>query len=204
VGSDNPTGADNQQETVKPRLELDPRWVVGFVDGEGCFSVSAHRNPQNARATGGWQLHPVFHVYQHERHRAVLEAFAAVFGCGRVRSKGPGSSVLTYAVDSLLDIEGSVLPFFERYPLRVKEADFRLFAEVVRSMRRKEHLQPDGFERLVRLAYAMNADGKQRARTLEQVLTGSSETARQAPRFKKAVKVQSDPHGDMGSQAEMT
>ena len=180
MGSDNPTGADNQQETVKPRLELDPRWIVGFVDGEGCFSVSVHRNPRNARATGGWQLHPVFHVYQHERHRAVLEAFAVVFGCGRVRSKGPGSSVLTYAVDSLLDIEGSVLPFFEHYPLRVKEADFRLFAEVVRSMRRKEHLQPDGFERLVRLAYAMNADGKQRARTLEQVLTGSSETARQA------------------------
>src|SRR5438132_10109540 len=85
-----------------------------------------------------------------------------------------------------------------------RKPDFRLFAEVVRSMRRKEHLQPDGFERLVRLAYAMNADGKQRARTLEQVLTGSSETARQAPRFKKAVKVQSDPHGDMGSQAEMT
>ena len=106
MGSDNPTGADNQQETVKPRLELDPRWVVGFVDGEGCFSVSVHRNPQNARATGGWQLHPVFHVYQHERHRAVLEAFAAVFGCGRVRSKGPGSSVLTYAVASLLDIDG--------------------------------------------------------------------------------------------------
>jgi hypothetical protein len=204
VGSDNPTGADNQQETVKPRLELDPRWIVGFVDGEGCFSVSVHRNPRNARATGGWQLHPVFHVYQHERHRAVLEAFAAVFGCGRVRSKGPGSSVLTYAVDSLLDIEGSVLPFFEQNPLRVKETDFRLFAEVVRSMRRKEHLQPDGFERLVRVAYAMNANGKQRARTLERVLTGSSETARQAPRLDIAVKVQSDPHGDMGSQAEMT
>ena len=54
-------------------LELDPRWVVGFVDGEGCFSVSVHRN-LNAESTGGWQLHPVFHVYQHERYRAVLEA----------------------------------------------------------------------------------------------------------------------------------
>ena len=185
MGSDNPTGADNQQETIKPRLELDPRWIVGFVDGEGCFSVSVHSNPKNARATGGWQLHPVFHVYQHERHRAVLEEIATAFGCGKVRSKGPGSRVLTYAVDALGDIENRVLPFFERYPLRVKDADFHLFAEVVRSMRRKEHLQPEGFERLVRLAYAMNAEGKQRARSLEQILKGSSETARQAPLFPK-------------------
>jgi hypothetical protein len=36
MGSDNPTGADNQQETEIP-LELDAPWVVGFVDGEGCF-----------------------------------------------------------------------------------------------------------------------------------------------------------------------
>ena len=66
MSSDNPSGADNQQETARSMLELDPRWIAGFVDGEGCFSVSVHRNP-SARSTGGWQLHPVFHVYQHAR-----------------------------------------------------------------------------------------------------------------------------------------
>ena len=55
------------------------------------------------------------------------------------------------------------------------------FAVIVRSMRRKEHLSQIGFERLVRLAYGMNANGKQRIRTIEQVLAGSSETAREAP-----------------------
>src|SRR3989304_7304459 len=103
MGSENPSGADNQQETTRSRIELDPLWVVGFVDGEGCFSVSIHRNP-NARSTGGWQLHPVFHVYQHERHQVVLEELVSFFGCGRIRSKGPGSSVQTYAVDSLKDL----------------------------------------------------------------------------------------------------
>ena len=34
MASDNPTGADNQQE--RP---VHAQWVVGFVDGEGCFSV---------------------------------------------------------------------------------------------------------------------------------------------------------------------
>ena len=34
MGSDNPNGADNQQERL---IELG--WVLGFVDGEGCFSI---------------------------------------------------------------------------------------------------------------------------------------------------------------------
>ena len=177
--SENPTGADNQQETARSTLELDPNWVVGFVDGEGCFSVSVHRN-LNARRTGGWQLHPVFHVYQHQDHRGVLEELVMFFGTGRLRPKGPQSSVLTYAVDSLVEIEAAVLPFFECHPLRVKEADFQRFAAIVRGMRRKEHLEPAGFERLVRVAYSMNAHGKQRSRTIDEILTGSSETARQA------------------------
>ena len=179
VSSENPSGADNQQETVRSMFELDPRWVVGFVDGEGCFSVSIHRNP-NARSTSGWQLHPVFHVYQHARHRAVLEALISVFGCGRLRPKGPNSSVWTFAVDSLRDLEAHVVPFFELHPLVVKRDDFLLFAEITSAMRRKEHLDATGFARLVRLAYAMNAVGKQRSRRIDEILTGSSETARQA------------------------
>ncbi len=200
MSSENVSSGDDQQETASPRLELDPHWVVGFVDGEGCFSVSIHRNPY-VRKTRGWQVHPVFQVYQHVSHRAVLEELIQFFSCGRIRPKGPGSSVATYAVDSLRNLDAWIIPFFETYPLVVKEADFRVFAEIVRSMRRKEHLEPSGFERLVRLAYGMNAQGKQRSRSLDEVLAGSSETARQAHRQLFAVdgKIQSDLHGDMQS-----
>ena len=179
MSGDNASGADNQQETAIPRTRLEPAWVVGFVDGEGCFSVSVHRNP-HVRRTRGWQLHPTFQVYQHDRYRTVLEDLVSFFGCGHVRSKGPRSSVSTYAVDSLQQLTTSVVPFFEQHQLRIKAADFDLFAEIVRSMLRKEHLEPAGFERLTRLAYAMNAEGKQRARSIEEVLAGSSETVRQA------------------------
>jgi hypothetical protein len=44
VGSENPSGADNQQE--RPGIE---QWAVGFVDGEGCFSIAVVRN-----ADVGW------------------------------------------------------------------------------------------------------------------------------------------------------
>jgi hypothetical protein len=88
---------------------------------------------------------------------------------------------LTFAVDGLRNLETAVVPFFERYPLVVKDRDFQAFAAIVRSMRKKEHLTGPGFERLVRLAYGMNANGKQRSRSIEQVLAGSSETVREAP-----------------------
>jgi hypothetical protein len=103
-----------------------------------------------------------------------------VFGCGQVRPKGPNSSVLTFAVGGLSNLEAAVLPFFERFPLVVKGSDFQSFAVIVRSMLKKEHLTNVGFERLLRLAYGMNANGKQRSRNIEQILEGSSETVRGA------------------------
>ena len=71
--SDNPPGADNQQE----RLSTD--WVVGFVDGEGCFFVGVNRQP--SMKVGG-QVLPEFRVVQHERDVSVLEQLREFFGCG--------------------------------------------------------------------------------------------------------------------------
>ena len=53
MGSDNVWGADNQQE----RLSIG--WVVGFVDGEGCFSCPIYRCDV---MTLGWQVRPEFAV----------------------------------------------------------------------------------------------------------------------------------------------
>jgi hypothetical protein len=180
VISENVSGGDNQQETALLRCELDAVWVVGFVDGEGCFSVSVHRSPY-VRRTRGWQLLPVFQVYQHVQHVDVLEALVDFFGCGIVRSKGPRSNVMTFSIGGLRVLEQVVIPFFESHPLRVKGDDFVAFASIVRMMRAKEHLDPEGFERAARLAFGMNARGKQRGRSLEEVIAGSSETVRQAP-----------------------
>lgn len=178
MSSHNPLGAGNQQETEEPEAPLDPWWLVGFVDGEGCFCVAIHRNPY-IRSTGGWQLTPVFQVYQHEKERRLLERVQSFFGAGRVVSKGPNSNVLTYSVSSMRDLTSAIIPFFEEHRPLVKGPDFQRFAEIVRSTRAKEHLEPEGFERCVRIADEMNAHGKQRSRTIDEILQGSSETVRQ-------------------------
>jgi hypothetical protein len=207
--SENPSGADNQQETLLPSVkQLDPEWIAGFVDGEGCFSVSVHRNSFMHRH-GGWQIQSAFHVYKHSDHRDVLELLRSHFGCGYVRPKGSQSSVLTYSVSALRELDEIVVPFFEEHCLLVKDQDFRLFSSIVRAMKQKEHLTVEGFEWIVRAAYQMNANGKQRSRTLGEVLEGSSETVREARRCTSeeslvTMKIQSDPYGDIGSQAEMS
>ena len=73
--SQNPSGADNQQE----RLSAD--WVVGFVDGEGCFFVGINRQPSMKI---GWQVLPEFRVVQHKRDVAILERLQEFFGSGQV------------------------------------------------------------------------------------------------------------------------
>ena len=58
------------------------------------------------------------------------------------------------------------------------------------------------FPRVVRTGSSDNPSGADNQQ--ETASAGSSETARQALLFTAAGKIQSDPHGDMRSQAEMT
>src|SRR5688500_12628905 len=64
-------------------MELSADWIVGFVDGEGCFHVSINRHRE---MTVGFQVLPEFVVVQHERDRQVLMAVKRFFGFGVVRS----------------------------------------------------------------------------------------------------------------------
>jgi hypothetical protein len=96
-----------------------------------------------------------------------------------------------------------VLTLIERVPPVVKRRDFAAFATIVRSLHAKEHRSPAGFERIVRLAYGMNANGKQRARPIEDVL-GILRDCTPGVHHDGGTKIQSDPYGDMRSQAEMT
>jgi len=59
--SENASGAGNQQE----RREL-IGWIVGFTDGEGCFSVTVFRNAKG-RLRLGWQVIPEYVVTQGAR-----------------------------------------------------------------------------------------------------------------------------------------
>ena len=166
------TDAGNQQERLRT-----VGWVVGIVDGEGCFYVAIQR----CRVVKlGWQVFPEFVVTQGAKSVSVLHILRDFFGCGRLTAKGPNSSVMTYSVYGV-DLERVIIPFFDRYPLISRKLeDFLKFREIVRLVRRKEHRTERGFRRVVELAFSMNQRGKQRKYRIEDVLAKPSETARRA------------------------
>src|SRR6266508_3235610 len=82
MGSDNPSGAENQQERL---IRLG--WVIGFVDGEGCFSVGFVRQPDRAGRRGyssGYQVFHRFVVTQGVGSIDCIEDLMDFFGVGRV------------------------------------------------------------------------------------------------------------------------
>ena len=160
---DNAMGADNQQE------RLDPSWVSGFVDGEGCFYVGINRIEQMSL---GWQVLPEFRVTQHERDEMLLEQIRRFFGFGGVRTNH--GDRLEYRVRGLENLT-ELVEFFRRNPLHSKKrADFETFAEIIELMNDDRHLTKPGLDRIARLASTMN-EGVTRS-YLE-----SSETVRRTP-----------------------
>jgi LAGLIDADG endonuclease len=147
---------DNQQERLGD-------YLAGYVDGEGSFHVAVQRNPSTRN---GWQLVPEFHVSQNPERATVLRLLQSHLGCGRIQANarsGGRDRSLVYVVRSRVDLIRNVIPFFERHPiLSEKHLEFETFAEIVRAMERGEHLEQEGFERLLALAIQMNGDGRYR------------------------------------------
>ena len=153
MSSENPSGAGNQQE--RPGIE---QWIVGFVDGEGCFSCPIQRN-RVMRI--GWQLQPVFAVVQGERSIECLELIQDHFRCGRIyrnrRHDNHKEDLMVYQVYRLGDLRDTIVPFFEANPLRTaKASDFKKFAAIIRMMDRKLHLSVEGLTHIAKIVETMN------------------------------------------------
>jgi hypothetical protein len=101
------SGAVNQQE--RP---LAAEWVVGFVDGEGCFSIPIFHN-RSCRL--GWQVQPEFAVVQGERSVSVLNALEHFFECGVVsvnrRRDNHRQDMWRYSVRRLAELQNRIVPF---------------------------------------------------------------------------------------------
>jgi hypothetical protein len=141
-------------------------WVVGFVDGEGCFSISFNKK---ASLTTGIEVRPSFSISQKSNSKDCVAAFVDFFDCGAIRySKKDGT--WKYETRSLPEIINKVIPFFIKYPLKTyKKNDFRLFCEICLLMQQNQHTNFLGLEEILSKAYTMNEAGTRKA-TLKELL----------------------------------
>jgi hypothetical protein len=186
------SGAGNQQERLRTQ-----GWVVGFVDGEGCFSVNINRC---STLKLGWQVRPEFVVTQGAKSVAALELLREFFSCGEIyrntRRDTHREDPFRWCVRRREDLEEKVVPFFTTNPLRTAKAhDFELFVEVLELMRSRRHLKLDGIAQIARLVEQMNH------RKPSAFLSFLRDCM---PAASSEAKIQSVLRGDTERSAEMT
>jgi hypothetical protein len=145
--------ADNQQERLK-----NTGWIIGYVDGEGCFSVSLFRNKTTKF---GWQIFPEFVVTQGEKSKKSLKILEKFFKCGKIyvnkRQDNHNENIYRYCVRSKKDLNEIIIPFFRNNQLKTaKNEDFKIFAKIIGMMNMNVHTELKGIKRIAKLVEKMN------------------------------------------------
>lgn len=137
---------------------LSPDYVVGLVDGEGCFYVNVRPQRPHTRRP---HVETHFYVKLVEEDRHLLEEVNDTFECGRIYIQRDGRknhrACYRYEVNSRKDIQSVIVPFFKKHPLHSqKKNDFNAFCEVVEIIREGRHKTSEGLESVQRIKDRMN------------------------------------------------
>ena len=93
-------------------IKLKAQWIVGFVDGEGCFNLDVHLHKDTK---WGLQMQAEFTVVQNEVDIQILHALKEYFQCGAVtvNQKDKNGTRYHFRVKNVKDLHTKIVPFFE-------------------------------------------------------------------------------------------
>ena len=129
---------------------LDPWYITGFVDGEGCFLISVTKD---SNSKTGWGVTLGFSIHLHSKDFPLLERIKMYMGVGNILLK---TDRCIYQVRSLKDLV-SVIDHFDKYPLITrKRADYLLFKQAFELIKLKKHLTSEGFLSLIKIKASIN------------------------------------------------
>lgn len=163
IYSNNVSSADNQQERL---IKLG--WIIGFVDGEGCFSIGfikqSEKKEQNRIRKGyklGYQVFHEFAVTQGAKSLDSLQELKSFFGIGNIyinrRHDNHKEPLYRYVVRKREDLINIIIPFFQNNPLRTsKNSDFIKFSECLKMVNHGQHLEENGIIEIATIAGTMN------------------------------------------------
>lgn len=139
-------------ELGKKSTMLNPWFITGFTDAEGCFSIRVRKT---TRTRLGWHVEAVFSIGLHLRDLPLLLKIQSYFGgIGRI-SKGKKNCMLF--VSSIQDLTAIIIPHFIKYELITKKRiDFIFFKSVIDIINAKEHLTMEGLQKIVSFKASIN------------------------------------------------
>jgi len=176
IQSNKASRAGNQQE----RLVKLSNWIVGFVDGEGCFSIGfvkqQDRKEKKRFRKGyktGYQIFHEFAVTQGESSLFALKEIHKFFKVGNIyinkRYDNHTEHLYRFVVRKREDLVNVIIPFFKDNKLRTSKRDsFEKFVKCVKIVSQGKHLDQKGLIKIAEIAKNMNRkkSGKNLARIL--------------------------------------
>ena len=109
---------------------MEKEYVLGLVDGEGCFNVRINRQRRRAR------VELKFSLKLRHQDKEMLDELQRFFGCGKVYIQNDKrvnhSLCYRFEVQNKKEIIEKVIPFFEKnFPkLPSRKRDFELFRQI--------------------------------------------------------------------------
>ena len=133
--------AQNQNKGYNTNADkLDPMWITGFVDAEGCFSIIIEISEPLK-----WKVRACFEINLHEKDAKILYKIQSFFGVGAIYNI-PDRKKSVYRVSNVNYLNSVITPHFTRYHLISKKGlDFFLWSKVVKIILNKDHLNKAGF-----------------------------------------------------------
>lgn len=133
--------------------EVEPNWLAGFVEGEGCFFVNVRKSRSHIL---GETVALRFKITQHTRDAILMENILNFFGCGSCHKNSSGT-IIVFSVERLVDLTEKIIPFFDRHPLKGSKAkDYEDFKKVVELVRCGAHLTALGLNKIRKMKSGMN------------------------------------------------
>ena len=146
-------------------VTLDPWFVTGLAEGEGCFCVSFSLR---AKLRTGLEVRPSFALALNERDLPLLRDLQIYFGCGSIR-ESRGDRTFKYESRSTAELREKIVPHFVEFPLRgSKRRSFDGFVRICQMIEQGDHLERGGLREMVAIAYETSL-GKRR-HTQDQLL----------------------------------
>ena len=109
---------------------MEKSYVLGLVDGEGCFNVRVNRQRRRAR------VELKFSLKLRHQDKEVLDGLQSFFGCGKVYIQNDRrinhSLCYRFEVQNKKEIIEKIIPFFEQNCPRLpsRRRDFELFKQI--------------------------------------------------------------------------
>lgn len=98
--------------------ELNPNWVTGFVDGEGCFTVVTTSLANNNLS---FSIRTKFQIGLHIHEERIINKIKDYFQGIGVIYKDIKNKKIYYTVYARADITNVIIPHFEKYPLQSRK-----------------------------------------------------------------------------------